>query len=60
MNIQQLAAIRAGEVFTLRGYTYRAEADAERWDNGTVYIKAVRQNDAMPSGWELADVMEWR
>ena len=53
-----LSNIRANEIFTLRGYTYRATSDTVSF-NGTIRIKAVRRNGAMPSGWELADIMEW-
>jgi len=53
-----LSNIRADEIFTLRGHTYRATSDAISF-SGTIRIKAVCRNKAMPSGWELADIMEW-
>ena len=52
-----LSNIIANEIFTLRGHTYRATSDAVSFD-GTICIKAVCRNGAMPSGWELADIME--
>jgi len=54
-----LSNIRADEIFTLRGHTYRATSDAVSF-SGTIRIKAVCRNGAMPSGWELADIMEWQ
>jgi hypothetical protein len=53
-----LSNIHANELFTLRGHTYRATSDAVSF-SGTIRIKAERRNGAMPSGWELADIMEW-
>ena len=53
-----LSNIIANEIFTLRGHTYRATSDAVSF-GGTIRIKAVRRNGKMPSGWELADIMEW-
>ena len=55
--MQDLAKIKAGEIFTLRGFTYRASEDA-KLHAGSIWIDAVRQNGAVPSGWELATVME--
>lgn len=53
-----LTEIRAGQQFVLRGYVYQATGDAAV-RGSTVFIKAVRRHTGMPSGWELADVMEW-
>lgn len=55
--MQNLGNIKAGETFTLRGFTYRAKEDA-KVRAGNVWIDAERKNGAMPSGWELATVME--
>lgn len=60
----ELARIKAGEEFVMRGLTYRAKDDAVAGVNEAtkvagVFIAADRANPAMPSGWEAADVKEY-
>lgn len=57
----RLAALKAGEHFTATAYgavyQYRAEEDAAVSADGRGFVRAVRANRAMPSGWECADVL---
>lgn len=53
-----LAALTKGQQVTIRGYEYMVTADAEVCGT-TVRIEAVRRHPGMPSGWELATILEW-
>lgn len=62
-SFDDLMKIKAGQHFVLGGYEYRAHNDAVTTKSKgveTVRIDAKRRNGAMPSGWELATVSEWR
>ena len=62
-GFDDLARIKPGQRFILQGYIYEAlgEASTARAHGiQTVSIHAKRENPAMPSGWELATVSEWR
>lgn len=62
-SFEDLAKIKSGQRFPLRGYEYEACGDAVstiRNGFGIVMIDAKRRHSAMPSGWELATVMEHR
>ena len=62
-SFDDLMKVKEGDLFVLRGYEYRARGNATSYRrNGleTVDIQAVRRNGAMPSGWELATVIENR
>lgn len=50
--------IQCDDMFVLDGYVYRACSDARGFGKTMVAISAVRQNDQMPSGWEICDVLE--
>jgi len=62
-SFDDLTRITSGDRFVLNGYEYRADADAvTARTNGfeAVTIPARRRHPAMPSGWELATVIESR
>lgn len=62
-SFDDLMKVKEGDLFVLGGYEYRARGNATSYRrNGfeTVDIQAVRRNGAMPSGWELATVIENR
>jgi hypothetical protein len=61
LSAPRLAAIREGQEFTATAYgasyAYRAQADAVVGADGRGFIRAVRANPVMRSGWECADVL---
>ena len=62
-TLNQLAQIKAGETFVLRGMVHKAREDVRDTNNRftgerTVYVRGLRANPAMPSGWELCDMIE--
>jgi len=56
-DMRQLIDIKAGDLFSVRGYLHKAYADAVV-DRDHVHINAGRKNGGMPSGYECADVLE--
>lgn len=55
----KLSQIKAGDKFILSGYTYTAKSDARVVNFGqSVFVNATRPNGQMPSGSEMADVLE--
>lgn len=65
-SAKDLANIKCHDHFVIRGYHYKATGDAciREWVNYSnekrisVFIRAVRKNGQMPTGWECADVSE--
>lgn len=57
-QFQFLASLTKGQQVTIRGYEYLTTGDAETCGR-TVRVDAVRRHPGMPSGWELATIMEW-
>jgi hypothetical protein len=58
-TMPKLSRIKAGDKFILSGYTYTAKSDARVVNFGqSVFVNATRPNGQMPSGSEMADVLE--
>lgn len=63
ISFDDLLLVKKGQRFALRGYEHEATSDAVAWERHgfqNVHVAAKRRHAAMPSGWELADVLEHR
>lgn len=53
----ELLSIKLGELFTFRGYEYKAQSDAKEF-RGSVRVQACRRNIGSKATYMLADILE--